>query len=122
MKNQPTALSRDARVDINDETELECMALQLHDALGPGFGLQDCILSLYLAEGNVATAAEDLVSGICSRGQRSVSWNFESLAAACETLVERTGLPNSLCLERLKDCMGNMDLAERKLKGLPALP
>jgi hypothetical protein len=122
MSNPQTALPRDTQVDINDESELERVAQLLSEALGSGFGLQDCLLSLYLANGSVDEAAEDLVGGICARGQRSVSWNWASLQSACAILVERTGLPAYPCLEKLKDCMGNVDLAERKLKGLPALP
>jgi hypothetical protein len=119
MNTNTPALSKDTQVDINDQEQVRQVALQLYEALG--FSVMDCMLALHSSKGHVGAAAEYLASGKWM-GAKLISWNWNSLHEKCAKLTSLTGLPDQLCLGVLKNCAGNLELAQRKLACLPALP
>jgi hypothetical protein len=112
-------ITKDTVVSVDDDAQLVQAGEALYALIG--FTPDDCTVALMVCGGHVGKAAEFLTTGAWM-SCKSVSWNWTALEATCEKLVDKTGLPENDCLTMLKNCCGNEALAERKLKGLPALP
>ncbi len=93
----------------------------LRQALGNVFSLMDCKKALYSCDGDLHKAAEWLADGRWSTACL-VSWNWEALHASTKLLSDETGACEADCLSMLKKCGGSIELARRKMAGLPALP
>lgn len=107
------------RIDVSDAAAMKEAAKKLHEATQ--FGVLDCRKALHMENGNLSAAAEYLASGAWMRG-KSVSWDWDSLRAKATQLSQSTGIHEAQCLDILKNCGGNAELAKRKLSGLPAWP
>lgn len=107
------------KVDLRNRDEIARASALMRQALG--FSAMDCRKALYACGGNVNDAAEYLASGEWMRG-KLISWDFPALKKDCAILVSQTDLAETLCWKTLQNCGGNVDLANRKLQGLSALP
>lgn len=92
----------------------------LRSALGEAYSIMDCKKALMFHEGDQAAAAQWLTDGGWLFG-RMVSWDHASLREKTATLSTETGYTQAHCLNVLQNCAGHLDLARRKLKGLPVL-
>lgn len=106
------------RVDPDDRETLKKAAAWLRRQLG--FGQMDCYRALYGCEGDLAAAAEHLATGAWMRS-KLISWGWDGLTEKMKQMSILSGLSESACLPLLKNCNGNLELAMRKLAGLPAL-
>lgn len=107
------------QIDLSNSIAVKETAMLLHNMLD--FGVLQCKFALHISNGNVIEASEYLANGNWMSG-KSISWNWNSLNKKCTELVTLTGKPEHQCMQILKNCNGNIDLAIRKLSGLPALP
>lgn len=96
------------------------LARRLNSRLGDAYSLMDCKRALACCDFDLARAADWLADGHWM-GAKLVSWNHESLATKSQAVAQRTGASVERCLQLLKHCAGNEELAQRKLRGLPAL-
>jgi hypothetical protein len=94
-------------------------ARALYEALGKTFSLLECRKALMRHPDPVA-AANWLTDGHWQAG-RLVSWDHASLADKTRTLAAETGHSVHHCLTVLQNCVGSLELARRKLAGLPVL-
>jgi len=113
-----TATQEIRNVDIDDRELTKKAAAWLRKQLG--YSQMDCYRALFGSDGDLAKAAEHLASGGWMTG-KLISWDWESLSAKSDELSTQTGLPETLCLDLLKKCNGNVELSLRKLFCKPAL-
>lgn len=106
------------RIDPRDRDQLDKAAAWLQRELG--YSRFECRKALFGSDGDIAKAAEHLASGSWMFG-KLISWNWESLRSKSEELSAKLGLPETWCLDILKKCNGNVELAKRKIACLPAL-
>ena len=109
-----------ATEDSNIQSARE-QALALRVRTFNAFTVMDCRKALIVCNGDSARAAEWLANGGW-RTSKLISWGVDSLNEKIEKLVAVTGLSDSKCRMVLMNCAGNVELAKRKLQGLPALP
>lgn len=106
------------RIDPTDQDQLGKAAAWLQRELG--YSRFECRKALFGSDGDLAAAAERLASGGWMTG-KLISWNWESLSSKSKELSAQLGLPETWCLDVLKKCNGNVELAQRKIACLPAL-
>lgn len=106
------------RIDPNDREQLTKASAWLQRELG--YSRHDCRVALFGSDGDIAQAAEHLATGAWMRS-KLISWNWASLSAKSTELSAKLGLPETWCLDILKKCNGNVELAQRKIACLPAL-
>jgi hypothetical protein len=106
------------RIDPKDSEQLTKASAWLQRELG--YSRFECRKALFGSDGDIAKAAESLAAGGWMFG-KLISWNWESLSAKSAELSAKLGLPETWCLDVLKKCNGNVELAQRKIACLPAL-
>lgn len=92
----------------------------LRAALHNAFSAMECKKALASCDNDIARAANWLVAGNWRAG-KLITWNSESLKTKSQQLSDQLCRPVSECREVLMNCSGHMELALRRLKGLPAL-
>lgn len=93
----------------------------LYHALGGAFSRLDCRKAVLRFNHDLSVAADWLCEGGWATN-RTVEWDQPSLDANAKQLQKVSGRDPERCMSVLKNCAGNVDLAARKLAGLPALP
>jgi len=106
------------RIDPNDREQLTKASAWLQRELG--YSRFECRKALFGSDGDIAQAAEHLATGSWMLG-KLISWNWASLSSKSAELSAKLGLPETWCLDVLKKCNGNVELAQRKIACLPAL-
>ena len=95
-------------------------AQALRAALDDAYGVLVCMKALMACGEDFRRAADWLADGHWLNGVL-VEFDHASLTEKSQTLSLETAYPAAQCLSVLKHCAGNVNLARRKLAGLPAL-